>query len=43
MEEKSNQIMNKKIYRIKYNIDQHFERLKWLYDNGNISGVKNEM
>ncbi|CAD8182728.1 unnamed protein product [Paramecium pentaurelia] len=43
MEEKSNQIMNKKLYRIKYNIDQHFERLKWLYENGNISGVKNEI
>ncbi|CAD8120404.1 unnamed protein product [Paramecium sonneborni] len=43
MEEKSNQVMNKKLYRIKYNIDQHFERLKWLYDNGNISGIKNEL
>ncbi|CAD8101602.1 unnamed protein product [Paramecium primaurelia] len=43
MEEKSNQIMNKKLYRIKYNIDQHFERLKWLYENGNISGVMNEI
>ncbi|CAD8206634.1 unnamed protein product [Paramecium octaurelia] len=43
MEEKSNQILNKKLYRIRYNIDQHFERLKWLYENGNISGVKNEM
>ncbi|CAD8197310.1 unnamed protein product [Paramecium pentaurelia] len=43
IEEKSNQIMNKKLYRLRYNIDQHFERLRWLYDNGNISGVKNEM
>ncbi|CAK63013.1 unnamed protein product (macronuclear) [Paramecium tetraurelia] len=43
MEEKSNYIMNKKLYRLKYNIDQHFERLRWLYDVGNISGVKNEV
>ncbi|CAD8185672.1 unnamed protein product [Paramecium octaurelia] len=43
MEEKSNYNMNKKLYRLRYNIDQHFERLRWLYDIGNISGVKNEV
>ena len=34
--------MNKKKYTLKYNIDLHFQRLKWLYENGNISAIENE-
>ncbi|CAD8124607.1 unnamed protein product [Paramecium sonneborni] len=43
MEEKSNMIMNKRTYKLKYNIDHHSQRLKWLFDNGNISGIHNEI
>ena len=42
MEQKSNEILNKKTFTLKYNIDLHFQRLKWLYENGNISAIQNE-
>ncbi|CAD8145066.1 unnamed protein product [Paramecium octaurelia] len=43
MEDKSNLIMNKRPFKLRYNIDEHQQRLKWLFDNGNISGIKNEV
>ncbi|KAM3139530.1 hypothetical protein pb186bvf_008366 [Paramecium bursaria] len=43
IEDKSNALMNKKYYKFNYLLQDHPEILRWLYDNGNITSIKNEM
>ncbi|EGR31247.1 hypothetical protein IMG5_115070 [Ichthyophthirius multifiliis] len=43
MEQKVNELMNKKYYNLINPLEQHKQRFDWLYLNGNITRIENEV